>query len=76
MRTRSTSPTTRLQIVGAVLADTFVIATVVGADRVRVRGLRYLDELVEVARRWHIHKRTHIPIWQYETQVVKPFLPR
>lgn len=57
-------------------ADTFAIATVVGADRVRVRGLRYLDELIEVASGWRIRKRTHIPLWQYETQAVKPHLPR
>ena len=57
-------------------ADTFAIATVVGADRVRIRGLRYRDELLEVASRWRICKRVHIPIWQYETQAVKPFLPR
>jgi len=57
-------------------ADTFAIATVVGVDRVRVRGLRYLDKLVEVAGEWRIRTRTHIPLWQYETQAVKPHLPR
>lgn len=66
-----------IRIQGAVAtADTFAIATVIAADRVRVRGLRYLDELVEVASRWRIRKRTHIPIWQYETRAVEPFLPR
>ena len=57
-------------------ADTFAIATVVSGSRVRVRGLRYLDELVHVSQQWRIRKRTHIPVWQYETEAVKPFLPR
>ncbi|MCC6533375.1 MAG: nuclear transport factor 2 family protein [Burkholderiales bacterium] len=57
-------------------ADTFAIATVVAADRIRVRGLRYLDELVRSAGRWRIARRTHIPLWQYETAPVKPHLPR
>ena len=57
-------------------ADTYAIATVVIKQRVLVRGLRYLDELILVSGQWRIRKRTHIQLWQYEAEAVKPFLPR
>ena len=57
-------------------ADTFAIAHVVIDDRVRVRGIKYIDELVRVSQQWRICKRTHIQLWQYEAAAVKPFLPR
>ena len=57
-------------------ADTYAIATVVIENRVRVRGLKYVDELDRVSRHWRIRKRTHIQLWQYEADAVKPFLPR
>ena len=57
-------------------ASTFAIAHVVDGGRVRVRGLRYIDELVQISRQWRIRKRMHIQLWQYEADAVKPFLPR
>lgn len=57
-------------------ASTFAIAHVIDGKRVRVRGLRYIDELVQDSRQWRIKKRTHIQLWQYEADAVKPFLPR
>ena len=56
-------------------ADTFAIATVVIEGRVRVRGIKYVDELVRTSRQWRICKRTHIQLWQYEADAVKPSLP-
>ncbi len=57
--------------------ETFATAHVVATnDLVRVRGLRYVDALVRVGGRWRIHRRTHIPIWQYDVQAVPPHLPR
>jgi ketosteroid isomerase-like protein len=66
-----------IQVTGdAATADTFAIAHVISNDRVRVRGIRYLDELVRVSQHWRICKRTHIPRWQYEADPVKPSLSR
>jgi hypothetical protein len=57
--------------------NTFAIAHVVEGNRVRIRGLKYVDELVQTdAGQWRIRKRTHIQLWQYEADAVKPFLPR
>ena len=56
--------------------DTFAIAHVISDNRVRVRGIKYLDELARVSQQWRICKRTHIQLWQYEAAAVKPFLPR
>jgi ketosteroid isomerase-like protein len=62
-------------------ADTFGVAFLVvdggeGKGRVLVRGLRYLDNLVQVPEGWRINHRVHIPIWQYEAASVPPALPQ
>ncbi len=57
--------------------NTFAIAHVVEGNRVRIRGLKYIDEFVRTdSEQWRIQKRTHIQLWQYEADAVKPFLPR
>jgi len=53
-----------VRAVSNVLA-TLAIPTESGYD-IKVRGLRYDDELVETERGWKISRRTHIPLWQYE----------
>jgi hypothetical protein len=62
-------------------ADTHGIAFLVvddsgGKGRILVRGLRYLDDLVQGPEGWRISHRVHIPIWQYEAASVPPALPR
>lgn len=54
-------------------ADVFAMSNIVFEDRIAVRGLRYLDELVlgpdEV---WRIARRVHTPLWQYNGTPVAP----
>lgn len=57
-------------------ADTFATVHVVSGDRVRIRGIKYVDALTRVRGHWRISKRTHTQLWQYEAAAVKPFLPR
>jgi hypothetical protein len=57
-------------------ASTFAIAHVVDGPRVRIRGLRYIDQLVRGSHAWRIQRRTHIQLWQCEADSVTPFLPR
>jgi len=57
-------------------ADTFATVHIVSGEQMRVRGIRYLDDLVRKDGGWRIRGRTHIPLWQFEVPAVKPFLPR
>jgi len=47
-----------------------------GKGRIRVRGLRYIDDFVKTPEGWRIRHRVHIPIWQYEVVSVPPGLPQ
>lgn len=57
-------------------ADTNAIAHLLmsgaGCQRVLVRGLRYVDALLQVDGRWQIHRRTHLQLWQFEADAVPP----
>ena len=57
-------------------ADTNAIAHLLmsgaGGQRVLVRGLRYVDALLQVDGCWRIHRRTHMQLWQYEADAVPP----
>ena len=57
-------------------AATLATVHVVSGDLVRVRGIKYVDELLRVDGGWRVNKRTHAQLWQYETAAVKPHLPR
>lgn len=61
-------------------ADTNAVAFLVvdndgGKGRILVRGLRYLDDLVQGPDGWRISHRVHIPNWQYEAASVPPAVP-
>lgn len=56
-------------------AVTHAIAHVIYGD-IRVRGIRYIDDLVRGADgEWRIAQRTHIPLWQYHAESVTPSVP-
>jgi hypothetical protein len=62
-------------------ADTYAVAFLVvddggGKGHILVRGLRYLDDLVQGLEGWRISHRVHIPMWQYEVASVPPALPQ
>jgi len=57
-------------------AMTLSTVHVISNDQVRIRGIKYVDELVRVNGRWRIARRKHIQLWQYEAVAVKPNLPR
>ncbi len=69
---------TSVRIDGATAhAECHAIAHVVYAGDVRIRGLRYVDDLVRAADgAWRIARRTHIPLWQYHAAEVKPSIPK
>lgn len=68
---------TRVTISGATAhAECHAIAHVVFEGDVRIRGLRYVDDLVrEADGQWRIKHRTHIPLWQYHAKEVRPSIP-
>ncbi len=57
---------------GVAAASSHVVATLARPVNtgyaVRVRGIRYEDELVETAEGWRIGKRTHLPQWTYDAE--------
>jgi hypothetical protein len=40
-----------------------------------IRGLRYDDQLRREGGTWRICRRSHNPLWQYETTVIRPRVP-
>ncbi len=60
--------------------DIFAIAhCVVGpreGGRVRVRGIRYLDEYRHEPGGWRIIARQHLPLWQYDADTVGLMPPK
>jgi hypothetical protein len=47
-------------------SECYAIANLVDGGNVKVRGLRYSDDLVRWADSWKIRKRVHRAIWMYE----------
>jgi SnoaL-like domain len=62
----------QIDFTGATTATTnsFVMATHLVGDgdafRLKLRGLRYLDEVVLVGDAWQIRTRRHVPVWATE----------
>jgi hypothetical protein len=44
-------------------AETYAVASLVGAGQVRTRGLRYQDHLVRTDAGWRIRRREHVCDW-------------
>ena len=47
-------------------SDTYAIAHLLDKDKIMVRGLQYVDELVRESDGWRIARRTHNTLWQYD----------
>jgi hypothetical protein len=47
-------------------SDTFAIAHLLANDKIMVRGLQYVDDLVRESDGWRIARRTHRTLWQYD----------
>jgi len=59
------------------IADTSAVAILVRGpgEMAMMRGLRYLDTLLETGERWLIDHRRHITLWQSDLPSVPPFVP-
>lgn len=58
------------------VADTLAVAHLVSHDGLAlVRGLRYVDDLVQTEDGWRIATRRHSVLWQYDVATVAPHVP-
>lgn len=53
-------------------AQTHAIAYVIVGAQVLARGLKYIDDIVQVGDHWLIRHRDHGSVWQFNAPLVQP----